>query len=105
MSVAKLTVSIEGLAEILAMRDFVVAFVVAFVVVLQLFFQQYKFMLRFENIEDTELPETAENKMFSFADFLREAVEPVILFGSCQATEVALVVDTGAPRMGRRYMK
>jgi len=82
-TVAQLTVSIKGWSKFFATRAclVVVAFVV-FVVVLQPFFQQYKGMLCFKNIEDTKLLETAEDKLFSIADFLREAVQPLILFGS-----------------------
>jgi hypothetical protein len=64
------------------------ACIIGFVVVLDLFFQQYKLMLRFEDIEDTELPETAENEVLPFAYLFREAIEPVILFRSGQAAEV-----------------
>ncbi len=83
---AQLTISIESLSEFFATKAClsIVAFIV-FIVVLLLFFQQYQGMLCFEDMEDTELLETAKDKLFSVADFLREAVQPLILFGSCQA--------------------
>jgi len=104
-TVAQLTVSIRGWSKFSATRAclVVVAFVV-FVVALQLFFQQYQGMLCFENIEDTELLETVEDKLFSLADFLREAEQPLILFGSCQAAEVAPAVDAGAPGISFSYI-
>ncbi len=61
-------------------------------------------MLCFENIEDTEVLETAEDKLFPLTEFLREAVQPLILFGSCQAAEVAPAVNPRAPGFSSRYM-